>query len=268
MLADRYGLSLSTSSQVARDAYVMGADCILSAVAGAQAHLGRALETDPDFALAHIALARAMFLMAQVPQARTATARARELAMRTTAREQSHVNAIALAIEGKARDALAATQAHVAQYPLDAMALAPATGVFGLIGFSGHQQREEELLELLYGLSSHYGADWWFLGVLAFAACECGRLDEAWDLIEQSLAGNPRNAHGAHIRVHVLYERVKQNERARISMAGCRNTRRKACSTVISRGTSHSSRWNSDSLRERGTSMPRMSIQAAPGAPH
>jgi len=207
MLADRYGLSLSTSSQVARDAYVMGADCILSAVAGAQAHLGRALEADPDFALAHIALARTMFLVAQVPQARTAAARARELAMRTTPREQSHVNAIALAIEGKAPDALAATHAHVAQYPLDAMALAPATGVFGLVGFSGHQQREEELLELLRGLSPHYGADWWFLGVLAFAACECGRLDEAWDLIEQSLAGNPRNAHGAHIRVHVLYEK-------------------------------------------------------------
>jgi tetratricopeptide (TPR) repeat protein len=207
MLSDRYGLSLSTSSQVARDAYIMGADCILSAVAGAQAHLGRALEADPDFALAHIALARTMFLVAQVPQARIAAARARELAMRTTPREQSHVNAIALAIEGNPPDALAATRAHVAQYPLDAMALAPATGVFGLVGFSGHPQREEELLELLRGLSPHYGADWWFLGVLAFAACECGRLDEAWDLIEQSLAGNPRNAHAAHIRVHVLYEK-------------------------------------------------------------
>jgi tetratricopeptide (TPR) repeat protein len=87
------------------------------------------------------------------------------------------------------------------------MALAPATGVFGLVGFSGRQQREEELLELLRGLSSHYGADWWFLSALAFAACECGRLDEAWELIEQSLAGKPRNAHGAHVRVHVLYEK-------------------------------------------------------------
>jgi tetratricopeptide (TPR) repeat protein len=60
---------------------------------------------------------------------------------------------------------------------------------------------------MLRGLAPHYGADWWFLGMLAFAACECGRLDEAWGLIEQSLAGNPRNAHGAHIRVHVLYEK-------------------------------------------------------------
>jgi len=207
MLADRYGLSLSTSSQLARDAYVEGADCILAAVAGDQAHLWRALEADSDFALAHIALARSMFLAAQVPQARAETARARELVTRTTLREQSHVNAIALAIEGKAPDALAATREHVALFPRDAMVLAPATGVFGLVGFSGRQQREEELLELLRGLAPHYGTDWWFLGVLAFAACECGRLDEAWDLIEQSLGGNPRNAHGAHIRVHVLYEK-------------------------------------------------------------
>ena len=185
----------------------MGADCVLSAVSGGQAHLGRALDADPNFALAHIALARTKFLVAQVPQARTVAARARELATHTTPREQSHVNALALAIEGNAPDALAATRAHVAQYPLDAMALAPMTGVFGLVGFSGRQQREEELFELLRGLSPHYGADWWFLGALAFAASECGRLDEAWDLIEESLAGNPCNAHGAHIRVHVLYEK-------------------------------------------------------------
>jgi tetratricopeptide (TPR) repeat protein len=215
MLADRYGLSLSTASQAARDAYVEGADCILSAAVGPEAHLERALAADPDFALAHIALARAKFLGAQVPQARTAAARARELATRATPREQSHVNALALGIEGKAADALAAIREHVALFPRDAMALAPATGVFGLIGFSGRQQREAELLELLRGLAPHYGADWWFLGVLAFAACECGRLDEAWDLIEQSLGSNPRNAHGAHIHVHVLYEKGEPERASR-----------------------------------------------------
>ncbi len=215
MLEDRYGLPLSTSSQAARDAYVLAADCILSAVDGAQAHLARALEIDPDFALAHIAHARAMILVAQVPQARAAAAKARQCATRATAREQSHVNAIALAIEGRAPDALAATRDHVARYPRDAMALAPATGVFGLVGFSGHPQREEELYELLRGLAPHYGSDWWFLAVLAFDACESGRIDEAWELIERSLAGNPRNANGAHFRVHVLYEKGKPEEASR-----------------------------------------------------
>jgi tetratricopeptide (TPR) repeat protein len=207
MLEDRYGLALSTSSRAARDAYVAGADCILSANAGVERHLGRAIEADPDFALAHVALARGLLLKAQVPEARAAAARARELAAHATPREQGHVNALALAVEGRPAEALAATREHLLQYPRDAMVLAPATGVFGLIGFSGRQEREQELYEFLRGIAPAYGADWWFECVLAFAACEYGRLDEARTLIERSMAANPRNAHGAHIKVHVLYER-------------------------------------------------------------
>jgi tetratricopeptide (TPR) repeat protein len=86
------------------------------------------------------------------------------------------------------------------------MVLAPATGVFGLIGFSGRQAREPELYELLRGLAPAYGEDWWFESMLAFAACEDGRLPEARALIERSMAANPASAHGAHIKAHVLYE--------------------------------------------------------------
>jgi tetratricopeptide (TPR) repeat protein len=206
MLTDRYGLPSSTSSQAARDAYVAGADCLLAATAGYREHLGRAIAADPAFALPHVALARGLFLDADVALAREAAARARELARTATPREQSHVNAIALGLEGKPVDALSATRAHLADWPRDATVLAPATGVFGLIGFSGRQERERELYELLRGLAPHYGDDWWFQCMLAFAACEYGRLDEAWRLIETSMAANSRNAHGAHVRVHVLHE--------------------------------------------------------------
>jgi len=206
MLVDRYGLPVSTKSDVATAAYVAGADCVLAAVAGAGEHLEQAIAADPEFALAHIALARARFLEADVRSARDSAARARELAGRATARESSHVNAIALAIEGRPVDALAATRGHLIEFPRDAMVLAPATGVFGLVGFSGRQDREPELYGLLRNLATHYGDDWWFNSVLAFAACECGYLNEARKLIEKSLATNPRSAHGAHIRTHVHYE--------------------------------------------------------------
>jgi tetratricopeptide (TPR) repeat protein len=202
---DRFGLPLTASAE-ARDAYVAGVDCILTANSGAEEHLARALAADPHFALAQVALARALLLGAKVPQAREHAARARELAQGATARELGHVNALALAIEGNPAGALSATRAHLAEFPRDALVLSQATGVFGLIGFSGRQERELELYEFLSGLSPHYGEDWWFRSALAFAACECGRLDEAWSLIERSMAANPRNAHGAHIRVHVLYE--------------------------------------------------------------
>ena len=206
MLTDRYGLALSTASRDARDAYVAGVDSLLSAAACVESHFGRALDADPNFSLPHVGLARVRFLKADVVAAREAAARARALAQTATPRERSHVNAIALAVEGKVPDSLAATKVHLAEHPRDAMVLAPATGVFGLIGFSGRQEREAELYELMSSLAPHYGADWWFDSMLAFAACESGRIDDAWSLIERSMAANPQSPHGAHVKAHVLYE--------------------------------------------------------------
>ena len=206
MLSDRYGLAISTSSETARGAYIAGCDGVMAAWAGDKAHLMRAIEADPRFALAHAALARALFLMADVAGAREAAAKARTLAADATAREQSHVNALCLAIEGKPVDSLAATRAHLAEHPRDAMVAAPATGVFGLIGFSGRQDREPEQIALLEVMKPHLADDWWFQAVYAFALEEVGRLDEALGLIERSMATNPKNAHGAHIKAHVLYE--------------------------------------------------------------
>lgn len=206
MLFDRYGLSVSTNSEAARDAYIAGCDGVLTAGPGDADHLVRAVEADPGFALAHAALARARFLQADVAGARQAVARARQLAAGTSPREQGHIDALCLAIEGKPVESLAATRAHLAQFPRDAMVAAPATGVFGLIGFSGRQGREPEQVEFLETLRPHLADDWWFQAVYAFALEEIGRLDEALDLIERSMAAYPRNAHGAHIKAHVLYE--------------------------------------------------------------
>ena len=207
MLFDRFDLPISTSSQSARDAYVEGCDCVLSAEYGAEAHLQRAIAADPSFALPHAALARALFVVGDMAQAREAAARARELADAASDRERSHVEVLCLPIEGKGGQALAATRAHLAQQPRDAMVAAPATGVFGLIGFSGRQQREPEQVEFLDALRPYLGEDWWFQMAYAFALEEIGRLDEAREQIERSLAVRPGSAHGAHIKAHVLYER-------------------------------------------------------------
>lgn len=212
MLEDRYGLHLSTSNADARDAYVAGVDSVISGVAGYRESLARALALDPSFALAHAALARGLFLDAEVGPARTSANTARALCDRVSERERSHIDTICLGIEGKPALAREAMLKHLRTWPRDAMVLAPATSVFGLYGFSGDADHEEQLYELLESLAPAYGEDWWFETVYGFAACETGRLNLAWTLIERSLAKNPRHAHAAHFRTHVMYERGEIGE--------------------------------------------------------
>lgn len=212
MPEDRFGLPLSVTGAAARDAYVAGVDSVISGVAGYRESLSQALELEPDFALAHVALARGLFLDAQLGAARESAARARELAPGVSERERSHIEVLCLGIDGQPVLAREAMLAHLRRWPRDAMVLAPATSVFGLYGFSGDPEHEERLYELLHSLAPAYGQDWWFETVYSFAACETGRLDLAWTLIERSLARNPRHGHAAHFRTHVLYERGEADE--------------------------------------------------------
>src|SRR5262245_25745738 len=207
MLEDRYGLPVSTTSVAALDSYVEGVDRLLSANAGAGDSFERATSADPDFALAHIARGRSLQLEARGDDARAAAARARALAEGLSRRERGHVEALAIAVEGDAPRALAAIRAHLEEFPRDAMVLGPATGVYGLIGFSGRLDRNEQLADLLDGLADSYGDDWWFLGAHGFALTEARGWAEGAPLIERSLELNPRNAHAAHSQAHVLYEK-------------------------------------------------------------
>src|SRR6185369_17322034 len=165
----------------ARDAYVAGVDRVLSADTGAIEHLSAALAADPDFAMAHAALARWYFLVADIAAAKAAAKRARELSGAVSEREQSHINVLCLPLEGRAGEAWGATQAHVARYPSDAMIVALGAGVFSLIGFSGRQQREAEQIEFLDAVRPHLAEDWWFQSFYAFALSEFGRQQEALD---------------------------------------------------------------------------------------
>ena len=206
MIADRYGLHLSTSSPDAAAAYVEGVDLLLSANAHADKLFGRALAADHEFALAHAGLARASQAVSKMDEARAAAARARELAAGLSPRERSHVDMLSLLVEGQSAAPLAAAKEHLVQFPRDVMVLSPCTSVFGLIGFSGRARREHELAALLDGLARHYGDDWWFLAVHGFALGETGRLGEARRALSRSLDLNPRNANAAHFFTHLLYE--------------------------------------------------------------
>ena len=206
MLKDRYGNSLSTTSAAAHKAYGEGMDRLLSGAPGMDTAFAESVAADESFALGHIALARAKQLLGRGHEAKAPLARAKELSPGTTPREQSQIAIFEKILTGQGAAALEAIQEHIKSWPRDAMTLAPATSVFGLIGFSGKAGREVDQLALLAPLDQHYGNDWWYRTQLAFAQIELQQPDEGRRNIESALAGSPRSAHAAHIRAHLFYE--------------------------------------------------------------
>ena len=137
MNRDRYDLPLTTASDRAAAHYRDGVDCMLSAWHGAEDAFDRAIGEDPDFALAHIARARVHQLNMQGTEARAKAAHARQLAAKATPRESQHIEIMAAVIEGNPRLAVTAAEAHLDEYPRDALVLSMLLGAFGLYAFSG-----------------------------------------------------------------------------------------------------------------------------------
>ncbi|VAV92812.1 Bll1294 protein, partial [hydrothermal vent metagenome] len=206
MFSDRYGNPLTTNSQAAVEAYQRGMDLFLAATHGAEEAFAEATTHDPNFALAHLALARNRQTTGQMAQSTEALTRARALGDTTTAPEQGQIAALGLVMEGRGAEALTAIRAHLKTSPRDAMAAQPCMGVFGLIGFSGQAGREDTMLDFTTDLAPHYGDDWWFLSARAFAQMEAGARAGADTNITRSMALNPRNANGAHYLSHLHYE--------------------------------------------------------------
>ena len=206
MAKDLWDLPLSTESPRAAEQYVLAVEKLLSANVGAEEALGRAIDADPGFALAHAARARVLQLRGAMPEARAAAARAVLLAPSATRRERGHVEALALNLEPDMPRTLAHVLEHLREFPRDGLVLSLTSGIFGLIGFSGRRDRNESLLDLLDGLAVSYGEDWWFLNVHGFACTEADKRTRGRRLVDRALALNPRNAHAAHARAHVCYE--------------------------------------------------------------
>jgi tetratricopeptide (TPR) repeat protein len=203
---DRYGLRLTTSSARAAELYQQGLDHALAAEAPGEACFRAAREEDPGFALAHIAEARLLQFRGKGREAAESVTKARDAAATATPREQHHVAVLATAVGGDSNAALAGVRGHVAEYPLDAFILSQACGVYGLIGFSGRLERNDEQLALLEPLAPAYGDDWWFLSQIAFAYNELFRHREALTATERSLEGYARNGHASHTMAHIHYE--------------------------------------------------------------
>jgi tetratricopeptide (TPR) repeat protein len=206
MLADRYGLPVSTASSAARDAYVQASDLATTLYPGAVEAYDRAIAADPGFALAHVGKAQVLAREGNGAAAGACMADATAVAAGLPAREASHLAFFGLFFAGSTDAAIAALHAHLETWPRDALVLTTAANPNGLIGASGRLGQKRAIAALLDNLAPHYGDDWWFLAHHAMALSEDGQRGAARTKIERSMAQNPNNAHGAHTQAHVCYE--------------------------------------------------------------
>jgi tetratricopeptide (TPR) repeat protein len=204
---DRYGLPLSTSSPETAQAYRDGIDLMLSAWPGAAEAFDRALAADAEFALAHVARARIHSFYQQGDAARKEAAAARELgARRGTERERSHVETLALAVEGNLPAALSSALKHLESFPRDAVVMSLPLGAFGLFAFSGMAEHDRARQQLCERYAPHYGEDWWFLSNYGWAMTENGEVAKGRAMTERAFDMRRANAYAAHALLHAMFE--------------------------------------------------------------
>jgi hypothetical protein len=204
---DRYGLNLSTASSEAAEAYRDGIDLLLSAWPGAAEGFDRSIAADPEFALAHIARARIHTFYQQGEAARKAAGLARELVMRRgSARERSHVETLALAVEGNIPAALSSALKHLERWPRDAVVMSLLLGAFGLFAFSGMADHDRARQDLCERYARHYGEDWWFLSNYGWSLTENGEVAKGRAITERAFDRRRANAYAAHALLHAMFE--------------------------------------------------------------
>ncbi len=204
-LLNRDGHTLTTTSSESADAYNESIEISLGFDAGGVELAQRAVDLDPNFAMAQVHLARALQLEGRIPEAQFHRQRALDLAPNATPHEQSHIAVLSLAIEGNGPGALHAIAAHLREYRRDSLVTAQAIGPFGLFAFGGYMDRHERNLALLESVKDAFGDDWWFLSSYAFGLNELNRFAESAPLAERAFAAKP-TGNAAHTVAHVHFE--------------------------------------------------------------
>ena len=213
MRKDLHGLTLSTDSTEAADAFDRTTMAYLKHRTDAGRHLGAAMKADPDFALGHVMRGYFNLLSyntANLPAAAEALADARKHASRTTTREAAHIEALARWIDGDLDRALEVWEGILAEHPHDALAFRLHHFNAFWIGRVGTMQAE---VEKVFPHWSTEQAGW-----SVMLACRCFAHEEAGNYTVAEAAGrmaievDPGDLWAAHGIAHVLEMQGRRGE--------------------------------------------------------
>ena len=200
---DLMGLPLSTTCSAAQ-AYNNGLGLVLRVQAGADGAFREAVALDPDFALAHAALALLGHEGGASADVAASLAAAQGAARRKgNDRERSLVAVVTARVRDCRGTGATALLRHIGEHPRDALAVSAAVPT---IAFSGVTDVQQETWTLVESLAPAYGDDWWYGGLLAFVRQDQGRYDEADALARSALRTEPSSGHAVHAQTHVYYE--------------------------------------------------------------
>lgn len=200
---DPLGLPLSTTTEAAAS-FNAGLERVMLLQSGGEELIREATLLDPDFAVAHAALAMLGHEAGAGTDVRASLAAAREaIRKRGDAREASLVDVVARRVEDVRRTGAQALMAHISAHPRDVLAVSAAVPT---IAFSGITDVQRQAWDLVEGLAPAYGDHWWYISLLAFTRQDQGRYDEAGLLAESALSCEPSSGHAVHAQTHVFYE--------------------------------------------------------------
>ena len=206
LMTESTGLDMVCASNGAMVAWGCTVDHFLSHDKETPVSLARALQADPDCALAWCAKGLFTMLLARAEltgAAEDALARA-EASIRVrgaTARERCYAEALRNTTQGSFVGAIAALEAVLDDHPRDSLAAKLSHSLRFMLGDNRGMRESIERVVARAGLDHpHLG---YLLGCLSFALEETGAYQEAERLGHRALERAPRDAWGVHAVAHV-----------------------------------------------------------------
>jgi tetratricopeptide (TPR) repeat protein len=204
-MKDARDLTVSTSSAKALQHFETALTQFHSYTGDPLATMQQALQADPEFALAHLFNAFAMYTASEqryVPAVREAIAKAAALKLKMNARERDLLDAANLLVEGKWRDASRAFDSILIEYPRDALAIQTAHLMDFFQGDALNLRNR--ISRVLPHWSEQTPGYSYILGMHAFGLEECNQYPEAERAGRRALELQPRDGWAVHAVTHVM----------------------------------------------------------------
>jgi tetratricopeptide (TPR) repeat protein len=178
-------------------------------------HLGRALATDPDFAMGHCAQGYFLKLFADRSLdgriADTIAAAERSAEERgATRRERDHIAALSAWHEDDWQTALECWERILLENPLDVLALKLSNHLYFYLGDSLNVR--DSVARVLYAWNDETPGHGFVLGMYAFGLEECGDYLDADAVGQQAIEINPADVWAIHAIIHVMEMQGRHRE--------------------------------------------------------